>query len=494
MSHRGVRPTPPPFKPPPPLFQYIPGAALWIWLSLSCRCFLAKDRRVRAGLPSIVSDWQSTDAGSWSTGPCRADAVVPEDGACLYGGRQRHADPPAPHAEARAPALIPGPAPAAPSLAFPGPAPPPWDCICPRAWHPGRQWKGERCPRPPSPSRQLPASMAFVTDCNRPQPLSQPPPAPYPTASGAATAALSLLPHPCWHPLPPRKCHETSESPRFAVPLRRTPPAHPSPFPQIYDHYPASDDSKYAALVTELAQKSLPEHLLSPAFEPGSLPHVIECLVRALQELHAAGVVFGDVCPAKVVKCGEVWKLGDLGAARLVGEALPNCFAPHHCPPEMARWKAGGMGEPLQAHPSYDVWALGVTIHELVGPQKLFGGMPDDAVFALLRSRDLPAHLAAATTAHPVLKVWPPRRRPSSRSVASGCSNVHGWPLPALLQRRVLLYPPVPRPPPPPLLQELGWRCFVAAGSQPVLLSLIKLRKGGAATRANTPVRSILFT
>ena len=42
-------------------------------------------------------------------------------------------------------------------------------------------------PKTPQPSRQVPASTAFVTDSNRPQPLRQPPPTACPTASGAAS-------------------------------------------------------------------------------------------------------------------------------------------------------------------------------------------------------------------------------------------------------------------------------------------------------------------
>ena len=46
--------------------------------------------------------------------------------------------------------------------------------------------------QPLSPPRQAPASMAFVTDSNRPQPLWQPPPTACLTASGAASEAPSL--------------------------------------------------------------------------------------------------------------------------------------------------------------------------------------------------------------------------------------------------------------------------------------------------------------
>ena len=50
--------------------------------------------------------------------------------------------------------------------------------------------------------------MAFVADSNRPQPLWQPPPTAYFTASGAASEAPSLLVHPRgplprWTPPPP---------------------------------------------------------------------------------------------------------------------------------------------------------------------------------------------------------------------------------------------------------------------------------------------------
>ena len=55
------------------------------------------------------------------------------------------------------------------------------------------------CPayaQPLPPERQVPASMAFVTGSNRPQPVWQPPPTACLTASGTAFEAPSLLMHP----------------------------------------------------------------------------------------------------------------------------------------------------------------------------------------------------------------------------------------------------------------------------------------------------------
>ena len=50
--------------------------------------------------------------------------------------------------------------------------------------------------QPLSPRRQVPGSMALVTDSNRPEPLWQPPPTACLTASGSASGAPSLLLHP----------------------------------------------------------------------------------------------------------------------------------------------------------------------------------------------------------------------------------------------------------------------------------------------------------
>ena len=72
----------------------------------------------------------------------------------------------------------------------------------------GMHWKGGEVtppPKPPgrpayarplSPWRQVPASMAFVTDSNRPQPLWQSPPTACLTASGTTSEVPSLPMHP----------------------------------------------------------------------------------------------------------------------------------------------------------------------------------------------------------------------------------------------------------------------------------------------------------
>ena len=83
-----------------------------------------------------------------------------------------------------------------------------WVTICQRGGEAGMHWKGGGGATPPpppgrpayaqplSPQRQVPASMAFVADNNRPQPLWQPPPTTCLTAAGATSQVRSLLMHP----------------------------------------------------------------------------------------------------------------------------------------------------------------------------------------------------------------------------------------------------------------------------------------------------------
>ena len=75
----------------------------------------------------------------------------------------------------------------------------------------------------------MPASTAFVTDSNRPQPLWQPPPTACLTASGAASEAPSLLMH-SWGPLLSmcRRCPPLRHSPGALRPCPR-PIAGPGP-------------------------------------------------------------------------------------------------------------------------------------------------------------------------------------------------------------------------------------------------------------------------
>ena len=76
---------------------------------------------------------------------------------------------------------------------------------------PGMLWRGGgggtlqgALPVPLSPQRQVPASTAFATDSNRPQPLWQPPPTACLTASRATSEVPSLLMHPWGCPQPTR--------------------------------------------------------------------------------------------------------------------------------------------------------------------------------------------------------------------------------------------------------------------------------------------------
>jgi len=101
-------------------------------------------------------------------------------------------------------------------------------------------------------------------------------------------------------------------------------------------------------------------------------------LTAALAHVHAAGVVHGDVKPRNAVRDSDgVLRLIDLDGAVRVGERgagakLSTAFAP----PELAAALAADARATLVAAPSFDAWALGVTLHRAVTGQLPF--MSDD--------------------------------------------------------------------------------------------------------------------
>ena len=87
----------------------------------------------------------------------------------------------------------------------------------------------------------MPASVAFVTDSNRRQPLWQPPPTACRTASGAASAVPSLPTHPCPGPaaVPPRGSPRVQSATSALPASTHTGPLPPSTAPPPRSRYTA---------------------------------------------------------------------------------------------------------------------------------------------------------------------------------------------------------------------------------------------------------------
>ncbi|ACG71471.1 serine/threonine protein kinase [Anaeromyxobacter sp. K] len=143
------------------------------------------------------------------------------------------------------------------------------------------------------------------------------------------------------------------------------------------------DDQLY--LVTDLVDGADLARVLA---QGGALP--ADCvavigarLAEALDYVHWSGLLHRDVKPANVMisRLGEV-KLMDFGIAK--GAEDPSLTrvgmlvgSPSYMAPEVLAGDEGG--------PAADVWALGVTLYELVCGEKPFRGANADELFRLVR-------------------------------------------------------------------------------------------------------------
>jgi serine/threonine-protein kinase PknK len=100
---------------------------------------------------------------------------------------------------------------------------------------------------------------------------------------------------------------------------------------------------------------------------------------EALADLHRAGVAHGDVKPANVVahhdERGWHCALIDLGLADAVETALPRGATPRYLPPELKAGKSSSSDGR-----SRDLWALGLTLLEVLVPEARASESPLDAL------------------------------------------------------------------------------------------------------------------
>lgn len=97
------------------------------------------------------------------------------------------------------------------------------------------------------------------------------------------------------------------------------------------------------------------------------LPHLVQGYIKdiicGLDFLHnqTPCIVHRDIKPANILLDNDVCKIADLGTATIIEKSTKNKFragTPLYAPPEMYCSKAG-------TTPAFDVWSLGITVHEL---------------------------------------------------------------------------------------------------------------------------------
>lgn len=98
---------------------------------------------------------------------------------------------------------------------------------------------------------------------------------------------------------------------------------------------------------------------------------------RGADALHEAGVVHRDIKPANVLISGDRGLLADLGLARFLSPGMTSAgIGPigsiEYMSPDMI------LGE--QASRATDLWALGVTLHQVLTGEGIYGQIPDTNV------------------------------------------------------------------------------------------------------------------
>ncbi|WP_066382415.1 serine/threonine-protein kinase [Anabaena sp. CA = ATCC 33047] len=153
----------------------------------------------------------------------------------------------------------------------------------------------------------------------------------------------------------------------------------------------------YLYLVMEQAERTLDEEI-SPdkPLSQKETREVVQSIGSALVYLHnEQRIAHRDVKPANILRVGEVWKLGDFGLVREVGDDDDLRTGTFKCTPAYAPPELFPEGKISLA---WDVWSLGVIIVEMLTGKNPFSAEKETQVMAQVKQveslnldRNLPA-------------------------------------------------------------------------------------------------------
>jgi serine/threonine protein kinase len=153
-------------------------------------------------------------------------------------------------------------------------------------------------------------------------------------------------------------------------------------------------------IVMPVADKNLSSIIASEcivASDWNEIKTIASNLAQAVRYLHQNGLIHGDIKPLNIMRMGNLYKFIDLDASAQIGvDFTCSKYSSAYLPPEtifeeneiafvkqpyevLLKRKLSGsfnvnkdLYEPVIAHPSQDIWALGVVLYELCSGTKLF--------------------------------------------------------------------------------------------------------------------------
>ena len=129
-------------------------------------------------------------------------------------------------------------------------------------------------------------------------------------------------------------------------------------------------------IVMEAMDRNLAVATLQESLSPDKVSDIMRAVVQCVNQLHQrAGVIHGDLKQANIMRTmdGRRWKLIDLDCSCVIGKKVNTRASMAYCAPELARHILMPNKVPCPAaHPSLDVWSIGVMLFELLSRHVLF--------------------------------------------------------------------------------------------------------------------------
>ncbi len=119
------------------------------------------------------------------------------------------------------------------------------------------------------------------------------------------------------------------------------------------------------------ADESLADVLKQRALTPEEATEALRCTARALEELHANGLVHGCVSPAEVLAVDDFIKLSTENVREVNGEPILDYKTAKYLAPE-----SGTRNLTIAS----DMWCLGATLYEMLTQKKYEPGLYGDAI------------------------------------------------------------------------------------------------------------------
>jgi serine/threonine protein kinase len=137
-------------------------------------------------------------------------------------------------------------------------------------------------------------------------------------------------------------------------------------------------------IVMEQLDKSLNDFVRSKQLEVQAIKLILSHIISGVEYLHAANLVHCDLKPANIMLSSAdiQWKIIDFGNSKTALADDVNGLTPMYCPPEVAR--AVLDNRPIKAHPSIDLWQIGVVIYYMFTRNLPFEGTEEKEILRQL--------------------------------------------------------------------------------------------------------------